>query len=179
MTSIWLHRVRAGLVLALPLAALLLLSGCGNDNMQDLHAWVAQIKSRPGPPLEPIPKLQPYKPYSYPETGLRSPFVAVQPQKVSNVHPDLKRKKQYLENFPLDALKFVGEIKFGGTTYALIRDPSGDVHRVSDGNYMGQNNGRITSILGGKIKLVEIVPDGTGGYQKRPATLQLAQQNGG
>src|SRR5699024_10916312 len=162
--SIWLHRARVGLTLALSLVALLLLSGCGNDNMQDLHAWVTKIKARPGPELKPIPKLQPYEPYSYPDTGLRSPFVAVQPQQVSNVHPNLERKKQYLENFPLDALKFVGEITFGGTTYALIRDPSGNVHRVSDGNYLGQNNGRIKAILNGKIKLVEIVPDGTGGY---------------
>jgi type IV pilus assembly protein PilP len=178
MNTTWLHGAKIGLMLTLPLAGLLLLSGCGNDNMRDLHVWVAKIKARPGPKLDPIPKLEPYEPYSYPDTGLRSPFVGVQPKKVSNVHPNLDRKKQYLENFPLDALKFVGEISFGGTTYALICDPNGEVHRVRDGNYMGQNNGHVTAILDGKIKLVEIVPDGTGSYQKRPATLELAQQNG-
>lgn len=178
MNSVVLHRLGVVLLVAFPLAGILLLSGCSGDNMQDLHAWATQVKARPGPPLDPIPKLQPYKPYSYPHTDLRSPFVGVEPKKVSNVHPNLQRNKEYLERFPLDALKFVGEITFDGTTYALIRDPDSVVHRVSAGHYLGQNNGRITAILAGKIKLTEIVPDGTGGYQRRPASLGLAQQNG-
>ncbi len=171
----WLLRF----ALAGPLAALVLAAGCGGGDMADLHAWVAQVKARPGKKLKPIPKLTPYQPYAYPPTGLRSPFVPVEAPKVSNVHPNLERPKEYLERFPLDALKFVGEITFDGTNYALIQDPHGVVHRVHAGNYMGQNSGRITAIFPDRIDLTEIVPNGSGGYLKQPATLALAGTNGG
>ncbi|MGH8162473.1 MAG: pilus assembly protein PilP [Gammaproteobacteria bacterium] len=173
--SRWL--LRLGLVG--PLAALLLAAGCGGGNKAGLHAWVARVNARPGAKLKPIPKLKPYQPYTYPLAGLRSPFVPVEAPKVSNIHPNLHRQKQYLERFPLDALKFVGEIKFGGTAYALIQDPQGVVHRVHAGNYMGQESGRITAILPNRIDLTEIVPNGDGGYLKQPATLALVGTNGG
>lgn len=173
------HAGRLASIVALALAGCLLLAGCSNRDMHDLRAWVAQVKARPGPPLKPIPTIQPYDPYIYPQTSLRSPFVGVAPKKVSSVQPDLARDKEYLERFPLDSLKFVGVIAFGGTRYALIRDPEGVVHRVTPGHYLGQNNGRVTAILADKIKLTEIVPNGTGGYMRRPASLKLAQPSGG
>ena len=49
----------------------------------------------------------------------------------------------------------------------------GLVHRVSSGNYLGQADGKITDITPSKISLVEIVPDGLGGYMERPAGLAL------
>lgn len=159
-------------------APLLLLAGCSGGNMQDLHGWVAGIKSRPGTKIEPIPKMTAYHSYTYP-AGLRAPFEPMSAPKVGSVHPNSSRKKQYLEQFPLDALKFVGEIAFGGTNYALVKDPQGVVHRVHDGDYLGQNNGEITSIGPGMIQLTEIVSDGSGGYLRRPASLSLAQKNGG
>jgi type IV pilus assembly protein PilP len=47
------------------------------------------------------------------------------------------------------------------------------VHRVTEGNYLGQREGRITEISPSKVSLVEIVPDGLGGYMERPAALAL------
>jgi type IV pilus assembly protein PilP len=47
------------------------------------------------------------------------------------------------------------------------------VHKVQPGNYLGQNDGKVTEITGGKISLVEIIPDGLGGYIERPASLAL------
>ncbi|MGH8273166.1 MAG: pilus assembly protein PilP [Gammaproteobacteria bacterium] len=160
------------------LAAFVLLAGCSGNNMQDLHGWVAQVRARPGTKIESIPKMTSYHSYSYP-SGLRGPFEPMSAPKVGSIHPNSNRKKQYLEQFPLDALKFVGEITFGGTTYALIKDPDGVVHRVHDGDYLGQNNGEITAIGPATIQLTEIVPDGSGSYLRQPASLSLAQQNGG
>jgi len=164
--------VAAAVALALPLA------GCGGGSMSDLRAWVAQVKARPGSKIPPVPKPRPYKAFKYDAGKLRSPFIAAAAPE-SNVRPNLHRKKQYLEQFPLDSLKFVGEISIGGTTYALIQDPQGMVHRVTKGNYMGQNNGRIVAILPDSIKLDEIVPNGNGGWQRRPASLALEQKSGG
>ena len=162
--------VGMALMLALPL------TGCGDQS--DLQAWVAQVKSRSGGKVPPVPKPRPYVAYVYQAGKLRSPFLPAS-KPGSGVRPNLHRKKQYLEQFPLDALKLVGEISVGGTTYALIEDPQGLVHRVTKGDYMGQNNGRITAILPGTIELTEIVPSGNGGWIKRPASLSLAQKSGG
>jgi len=167
------------IVFALGAAALALsLAGCGGGNTQDLQQWVAHIKARPGSKIPPVPKPTPYKAFKYNAGALRSPFVAAAaPQ--NNVRPNFHRKKQYLEQFPLDSLKFVGEVAMGGTTYALIEDPNGMVHRVSRGDYMGQNNGRIRAVLPDSIKLEEIVPNGNGGWQRRPTSLALEQKSGG
>ncbi len=161
------------------LAALLALAGCGGDDMQNLRAWVAQVEARPGPKIPPIPEMVRYRAYSYPAANMRSPFVAVNAPVADGVQPNRHRKKQYLEQFPLDSLKFVGEITIDATSYALIQDPQGIVHRVGAGNYLGQNDGRITAILSDELKLTEIVPNGTGGYQRRSTSLVLAQQPGG
>jgi type IV pilus assembly protein PilP len=38
---------------------------------------------------------------------------------------------------------------------------------------MGQADGRVTEVSPSKISVVEIVPDGLGGYMERPASLAL------
>ena len=58
-------------------------------------------------------------------------------------------------------------------TYGLIKTKDGLVHRVLPGNYMGQADGKVTEISPSKISVVEIVPDGLGGYMERPASLAL------
>ena len=65
----------------------------------------------------------------------------------------------------------VGTLKLSGHTFALIQTKDGLVHRVTEGNYLGQAEGKITEIAPSKIVLVEIVPDGLGGYMERPAAL--------
>jgi type IV pilus assembly protein PilP len=49
------------------------------------------------------------------------------------------------------------------------------IQRILPGNYLGQNDGRVTDISDGEIALVEIVPDGVGGYVERPAGLALSE----
>lgn len=166
-----------GVMACLAVACILPLAGCGNQHA-DLQAWVARVKARPGGKIAPVPKPKPYAGFAYSDESMRSPFLpAAKPS--NNVRPNLHRKKQYLEQFPLDSLKLVGEIDISGTRYALIEDPQGLVHKVSRGNYMGQNNGRITAILPTQIRLTEIVPNGSGGWLKRPASLSLAQKTSG
>ena len=78
-----------------------------------------------------------------------------------------------LEQFPLDTLKMVGTLKLAGRMYGLVQTKDGLVHRVSTGNYMGQADGKVTDVAASKITLVEIIPDGLGGYMERPAALAL------
>jgi type IV pilus assembly protein PilP len=81
-----------------------------------------------------------------------------------------------LESFPLDSLKMVGTLGKNGQMEALIKDPQGVIHPVHDGNYLGQNFGHITSIAEDHVSLVEMVPNGTGGWMERDATIALGDK---
>ncbi len=95
--------------------------------------------------------------------------------KGSGIRPDVNRPREALEEYPLDSLRMVGTLEQGGQMWALVRAEDGTIHRVQPGNYVGQNYGRITRITESKIELVEIVPDGLGGWMERPATLALSE----
>ena len=89
------------------------------------------------------------------------------------MRPDQKRNREFLEQFSLDTLKMVGTLKLEGKVFGLVRTKDGLDHRVTVGNYLGQADGKVTDISTTKISLVEIVPDGLGGYMERPAGLAL------
>jgi type IV pilus assembly protein PilP len=85
------------------------------------------------------------------------------------------RKREYLEGFPLDTFRMVGTLFKDGQLYGLVQTSDKLIHRVVVGNYVGQNDGRIISITESAIQLLEIVPDGLGGYTERAATIGLGE----
>jgi len=86
----------------------------------------------------------------------------------------MNRTREALELFPLDSLDMVGTLGMGSKdTAGLIKDPDGVIHRVRPNNYLGQNYGRITGIFDDRIELVELVPNGVGGWIERPASIAL------
>lgn len=156
-------------------ATALALSGCSSD-MEELQQKVTEIKSRPGERIEPLPEIKPYESFTYAASNLRSPFIQSAPARsdVANaVRPDAKRAREFLEQFPIDTMTMVGTLQLQGRTYGLVQGKDGLVHRVLPGSYMGQNDGRVISITPTKISLIEIIPDGVGGYIERPAALAL------
>ena len=161
------------LVLSLGLAA------CGSD-MDDLDQYINEIKARPGGRIEPLPEITPYEGFAYiaDKQGLRSPFRPDTPQSAGpaagGTRPDPDRSREYLESFPLDTLGMVGTLYIGDSMYGLVQTSDGLIHRVVPGNYMGQNDGRITEITESEIKLVEIISDGIGGYIERDAAVSLS-----
>lgn len=165
-----------------PIALLLsvvMLSACGKG-LKDLEAWVSEVKARPPAPIEPIPQMKQYEAFTYEAAGRRDPFASIQPSRQasnSGVRPDLNRNKEPLEEFPLDGLRMVGTIDSKGKVFALIKAPDGVVHRVTVKNHMGQNYGEIVSISEAEVGLMELVPDGFGGWIQRPASLTLAEQS--
>lgn len=157
--------------------AVLALSGCSGD-MDELHEKVTEIRNRPGERVEPLPEIKPYESYAYNASSLRSPFVASAPARsdVANaLRPDAKRPREFLEQFPLDSLRMVGTLKQQGREYGLVQGKDGLVHRVLPGNHIGQADGRITGISSSKISVIQIVPDGVGGYIENPASLTLTE----
>jgi type IV pilus assembly protein PilP len=58
--------------------------------------------------------------------------------------------------------------------YGLVQTADGLIHRVIPGNFLGQNDGRITVITESEVELVEIISDGIGGYIERDAAVSLS-----
>lgn len=157
--------------------AALSLSGCSND-MEELQQHVAEIKGRPGERIEPLPEIKPYEAFAYNASSMRSPFVPAAPARndlAAGVRPDVKRPREFLEQFPLDTMRMVGTLQLLGRNYGLVQGKDGLVHRVLPGNFVGQNDGRIVGVSSTKISIIEIVPDGLGGYIERPAALALTE----
>ena len=161
------------LVGALMLAASAL-SGCSSKD-DELDQFIADTKKEPGGRVEPLPELKPYESYSYESASMRSPFMpgGSGGGAAGSLRPDQRRNREFLEQFSLDTLRMVGTLRLADRTYGLIKTKDGLVHRVLPGNYLGQADGRVTEISASKISVVEIVPDGLGGYMERPASLGL------
>ena len=158
------------LLATLGLAAI---AGCSND-MDEMRAKIDEMKNRPSRGIEPLPEVKPYETFAYAAADQRSPFEAGVPASVANgIRPDANRPREFLEQFSLDTLRMVGTLKLGGQNFGLVKTKDGLVHRVLPGNHLGQSEGKIVSIEPSKISLVEIVPDGLGGYMERPASLAL------
>jgi len=150
-----------------------LLAGCGGRD-SDLDHFIDATKKEPGGRVEPLPEVKPYEAFTYADQDKRSPFVPGGSGGAnSGVRPDSHRNREYLEQFSLDTLKMVGTLNLGGSSYGLVQTKDGRVHRVIVGEHLGTNDGKITTISPSKIALVEIIPDGLGGYIERPAALAL------
>ena len=169
--------LKKGARAAILAAAAFGLAACGAGG-DDLDRYINEVKSRPGGRIEPLPEITPYEVFTYvaDAEGMRSPFMPDTPQSAgpSGPRPDDARPKEYLESFSLDTLRMVGTLDLGDTSYGLVQTADGLIHRVVPGNYMGQNDGRITGISESEIQLVEIISDGIGGYIERDASVGLA-----
>ena len=155
------------------------LAGCG-DRMADLEQYVSEVKARKTNNIEPIPQIKQYEAFAYVTGDRRDPFVHQEPARNANapgsaLKPDLTRNREPLEEFPLDGLRMLGTINKGKAVYAMVKAPDNVVHRVTFGNHMGQNYGKIVKITDTQIDLVEIIPDGFGGFMERPANLALTE----
>lgn len=171
-------------LLPLVLVAAALLAACGQD-MGDLEAYALEVKSRKSRAIDPIPQPKPYEPFVYEAGGRRDPFLPLLAARDSaalagtggtgGLRPDFNRPKEPLEEFPLDSVRMVGTITIKKQALALIKAPDSVVHRVSVGDHIGQNHGKITAISETEVVLMEIIPDGLGGWMQRPATVALVQ----
>jgi type IV pilus assembly protein PilP len=165
--------------LVLAVCGCIALAACGGESHQDLRAWMATQGEGVKGKLEPLPQMKPYEPFTYNAFDLPDPF---KPRKIepgrsgsSKLAPDLARRKEPLEAFPLESLNMVGSMQQGKATYGLVRTPERDVFQVRVGNYMGQDYGVVTAITDAEIRLKELVQDSAGDWTERSSTLQLIQ----
>lgn len=158
------------------------LSACSDSDMSDLDSFMDEKNARPGGVIAPIPTFKAYEAFAYSATRMRSPFdrpievrEITQLQSVSTIKPDDNRAREFLEQYTFDSLAMVGTLARDGREWALVRDPDGGIHRVTQGNYLGRNHGRIVNLADTYLAVVEIVTDGTAdGWVERPRTIELS-----
>lgn len=156
---------------------LLMLSGCGGGDMEDLRAFVAETGRDMQGKVEPLPEIKPYEAFSYAAFDLPDPF---KPRKLSTgggggLQPDLARPKEPLEAYSLETLKMVGVLSKKGVIHAVIRTPDNAIYHIRKGNYLGQNFGLVTQIGDSEVALREIVQDSAGDWSERTSTLILQE----
>lgn len=170
------------------LAMVLTLVGCGASGEDELRQWMAEQKSQARPKVAPISEPKLFKPESYTQMTAIEPF-SIQKlaqalkrestQAAANgalIAPELARRKQSLESFPLDAMAMVGSLGKAGQPVALVKVDN-LLYQVRPGNYLGQNYGRVMKITETQITLREIAQDALGEWIERTATLQLQERS--
>ncbi len=164
-----------------------LLAGCGVSSEDELRAWMQEERNQMRPRVPPIAEPKPFVPQDYSGATLTDPFSvdkltaalrreSTQASSMSNalVAPELARRKEALEAFPLDTMAMVGSLIREGQPAALIRVDK-LLYQVRPGSYLGLNYGRVTRITETEVTLREIVQDAVGEWIERPATLQLQE----
>lgn len=149
-------------------------NGCSSNN-DDLQEWMRQESSNMKGKVQPIPPITPYIAESYIGRDLPDPFSPKKNLAVPAANaPDLKRKKEFLESFPLEQLTMNGTMIVKNEIIAMIKTPEGTIHKVRKGNYIGLNYGKIVEITSTDIKISETILDSSGGWSERFSKIETA-----
>ena len=174
----------------LPIFALIFvllgLAGCGSSDHEELQQWMTEQRNLSKPRVERLAEPTKFSPQPYTQEGAIEPFSNLKLTQAlkrdSNkttanaalIAPELARRKEPLEAFPLDAVAMVGSLSKLGQPVALVRVDN-LLYQVRAGNYLGQNYGRINKVSETGLSLREIVQDAAGEWIERNATLQLQE----
>ncbi|WP_085318406.1 pilus assembly protein PilP [Derxia lacustris] len=159
------------------------LGGCVGADQDELKAWMSEVRRDMRPQVQPIPAPKKFEPFVYAKADDDDPFNPVKIEAAlqklaarssTGIKPDLDRRREALEAFPLDTLKMVGTLQKDAVRVALLR-ADGGIFQAHTGNYVGQNFGVITRITETEVTIKEIVQDASGEWVERISTLQLQE----
>jgi type IV pilus assembly protein PilP len=174
--------------IAFAISTALLLAACGQSGQEEVQEWMNQQRAVTKPKVDPIPEPKKFTPQAYTQEGVTDPFSNQKltqalkresAQSTSNaalVAPELARRKEPLEAFPLDTMKMVGSLSKEGKPVALVKVDN-LLYQVRPGNYLGLNYGKIVKVDETELVLREIVQDAAGEWIERKATLQLQERS--
>lgn len=156
-----------------------LLAACGANEGDDLDKFIKESGKDMRGKVDPLPEVTPFVPVEFNKDGaLNDPFKPrkAQTPKSGGLQPDLNRPREAMEAFPLESLKYVGNLQQRKLKYALLRAPDNAVSQVTIGNYVGQNLGMVVDISDNEIKIKEIVQDElSGDWVERAASINLQE----
>ena len=162
-------------------AALLALAGCSDGDVKEVKQWMATTEKQTHVSVVPLSEPKTYVPFAYAGKDLTDPYSAnkllvelarTQAKSDSLFKPDLDRKKELLESYPLDAIRMVGVLQNGNANFALLQIDSA-YHQVTVGQFIGQNFGKITAVTDSAVNIREVVQDAGGEWVERHSTLEL------
>jgi len=179
--------MRARTLLSMALVAVL--AACGGSEQAEVESWMNEQRAQTKPQVQPIPEPKKFTPQAYTQDAVTEPFSN---QKLAQalkkdaqqagttsaalLTPELNRRKEPLEGFPLDAMTMVGSLMKQGQPVAIVKVDN-LLYQVRPGNYLGQNYGRITKVGETELVLRELVQDAAGEWVERVATLQLQEKS--
>lgn len=156
----------------------LVLAACSPNEGDDLDKFMRDAANDMRPKIQPLPEVKPYIALQYNADGtLTDPFRARKATGKNDVlQPNLNRPKEPMEAYPLESIKYVGNLSKQKLTFALLKTPDNNVQQVKVGNYVGQNFGMVTQISDNEIVLKEIIQDDlSGDWIERTNTLTLQE----
>lgn len=177
--------VRPSLLLSL-IAGAIGLAGCGHDS-GDLRQWMGQQREQTTPAVTPLKEPVSYTPLDYTQADASNPFgderltrvlrsqLRTADPSTALIEPELNRRKQPLEAYPLDIMTMVGSLQQEGQDVALVR-VNNLLYQVRMGEYLGQNYGLVKVISENAVSLREIVQDAAGEWTERAAQLELQEE---
>lgn len=167
------------------------LSACSNNNMDDLRQYVAEIKARKNPQVDPIPSFTIIPNHFYEVEDKRDPFRPMekfqgaggsvggdidQDAQRNCARPNPYRIRVGLELMPIDGLDMTGTLLDStGNLWGLVTSRSDLItYRVQVGDYIGENDGQVIDITETKIEIRELYPDGAGCYVEQITSIVLS-----
>lgn len=175
------------LSMVLGASCLAVLAGCTTSGQDELQAWMLSERNAIKPQVKPISEPTKFTPQTYSGEQMMSPFSGEKLASVMRgspstvvvnsalIQPELNRRKQPLEAYPLDAMSMVGSIRSQGQLVALVKVEN-LLYQVRAGSYLGQNYGRVNNITETEVTLREIVQDSAGEWTERSAALQIQEE---
>jgi type IV pilus assembly protein PilP len=119
--------MKSSVVMAAVLLSCALLSGCGSSGTADLQQWVKNERNSRKPRVEPLPEIKTHESFIYTASDLTDPFAPfnLKPQGVATggPRPDPNRRREPLEEYPLDSLKMVGTLTRANQSWAVVLAP--------------------------------------------------------
>lgn len=160
----------------------LLLAACGGSDELEVRQWMDQVRQQAQVRVQPLTAPKNFQPFAYAASEAVDPFnqnkllveLAAVAKSNGGLKPDLERRKEVLENYPLDTIKMVGTLQKAGVIYALLQIDRA-VHQVKAGQHLGQNFGLITRVGEESVTIKEIVQDAGGDWVERMSTLELQE----
>lgn len=159
------------------------LAGCGDGGMQDVKQWMAEVKSQAKVTIPKLAEPKKFIPFAYAEKDAIDPFnpskltvalAKMQANTHSVLQPDMQRRREPLESYPLDSVAMVGTLKKPGVIYAILQVDK-TVFEAKAGNYVGQNFGLITAVTDTEVNITERVQDASDEWVERKTTLELQE----
>ncbi len=159
------------------------LAACSDSGLEEIKSWMAETRRTARIVVVKVAEPKKFTPFLYGGKNSVDPYnpskLALALAKLKSntnsvLKPDVDRRKEPLESYPLDTLKRVGTLEKPGAAFALLQADK-NIFQIKVGNYIGQNYGVVTKVSESVVEIKEIVQDAAGDWVERIAKLELQE----